>query len=214
MTVRLPASLSPRSMPAQPRTVPAPWRLDSPPFVCHPVPPRDTADAASGTPGPGERVRHGGRRRGSVRNRIEWRRADSANDSDTGLDGAATAPWPREHELAPAADRGRSAQMSSDGCSWVFTGTPPERPSERPQHSPKGGWGRRPARAPPHRGECPNPPLVGAGAGKRPRESHSLANCRRSPQLLPDEVRPRLRDSGQVLFFSEKHLDRLIVRSA
>jgi len=53
---------------------------------------------------------------------------------------------------------------------------------------PKGCWGRRPARAP-YRGECPNPPLVGAGAGKRPRESHSLANCRRSPQLLPDEVR-------------------------
>jgi len=37
--------------------------------VCHLVPPRDTADAASGTPGPGERVRHGGRRRGGVRRR-------------------------------------------------------------------------------------------------------------------------------------------------
>jgi len=43
------------------------------------VPPRDTADAASGTPGPGERVRHGGRRRGSGEDRIEWRRADGAN---------------------------------------------------------------------------------------------------------------------------------------
>src|SRR5438128_6777083 len=30
---------------------------------------------------------------------------------------------------------------------------------------PKGCWGRRPARAP-HRGECPNPPLVGCGCGQ------------------------------------------------
>src|SRR5207247_9051720 len=126
-------------------------------------------------------------------------------DTDTGLDGAATAPWPREHELAPAADRGRSAQMSSDGCSWVFTGTPPERPSERPQASPKGGWGRRPARP---------PTVVSArihrwSARVRASDPESLTHWRIGaalPNCCPTKSAPRLRGSGQVLFFSEKHL--------
>jgi len=34
------------------------------------------------------------------------------------------------------------------------------------------------------------------------------------PNCCPTKSAPRRRDSGQVLFFSEKHLDRLIVRSA
>ena len=49
---------------------------------------------------------------------------------------------------------------------------------------------------------------------RRPRKCHSVANCRRSPQLCPTKAAQWLYDFGQVLFFSEKHLDPLAGSSA
>ena len=78
---------------------------------------------------------------------------------------------------------------------------------------PKGCWGRRPARAP-YRGECPNPRWSARVRASDPESLTHWRNAAALPNCYPTKSARRLRDSGQVLFFSQKHLDRPIVRSA